>query len=260
MVVVPVDVSRAAIDGQLGPVRGWFESGDRNANDFDQHGFTLLYRVFQRGVAAPTRNQLVRYLVARGADVNLPMFTHDPKYTYLHQGMEAWDSERVDILLELGADVAAKDGRGRTPLESALCQPYLHSALVSCCFNVAILHKMLREGASLEFLVHDVSPEGYLRALIEGVPNLDIRLSDDDVAEGVREINAGIDLISAVREDGSYRAYLRRPHKALLRIRSLRARRRANPDATPPHIARLLDPAFPREIAWGILTYWLDAG
>jgi len=82
-----------------------------------------------------------------------------------------------------------------------------------------------------------------------------------DVAARCREIRAGIDLISGVRKEGSYRAYLVREKKELMRIRSLRARGRAHATAaTPREIARLLDPAFPREIAWSVLSYWQDTG
>jgi len=189
--------------------------------------------------------------------------------------MLEWNEASIDLLLELGADATANLN---TPLEYVLSNSDERNF---CYFNVAVLAKLLRAGASLEFLAagRRRSPEGHLRYLIEdGRPgafalewreehevNSDHEVESDfeelDVDERVREITAGIDLLAGVREDGSYRNYLRRPHKALLRIRSLRARGRANAvDATPPHVAHLLDPAFPNEIAWNVLTYYRDAG
>ena len=279
--VVPEDVRNAAYAGRFDAVRAWFDSGDAgDPNDLDQHGESLLFHAFEgssRGtgvfVSAPEFPALVSFLVARGADVNLQsQRAPHAGVSCLHRAMLAWNVSTVDLLLKHGADVTLKDDRGLTPLEHGFSD-CLEDEDVFCHFNVAILRKLLRAGASLDFLVagitngehpFGVSPDGYLRALIEvGVPGLSLgdAYGGLNVERRVREINEGIDLIAGVRRDGSYRAYLRRPHMVLLRIRSLRAHRRAHATAaTTLYVACVLDPALPREIAWGILSFWRDAG
>ena len=66
-------------------------------------------------------------------------------------------------------------------------------------------------------------------------------------------------LLHAVTDAGGWRDYVRAPRRALLRLRSLRARGRAQPTAaTPEHAKRLLDPNLPNELLGKILTYWQD--
>ena len=275
--VVPEDIWNAAFEGHVAPVQAWLDSGG-DPSDVDETGFTLIYRALQQQVMTPGRSAVVRLVVARGADIcqvsaNFPL-------SPLHQAMLEWNEASIDLLLELGADATVNPNG---PLEYAFYSygtdmptklGFIPRDGIFQYFNVAVLAKLLRAGASLDF-----SAAGHLRYLIEdGRPgafalewreeheiNSDHEVESDfeelDVDERVREITAGIDLLAGVREDGSYRNYLRRPHKALLRIRSLRARGRANAvDATPPHVAHLLDPAFPNEIAWNVLTYYRDAG
>ena len=113
--VVPEAVWGAAYNGLLAPVQAWFDSGDRDANDLDQYRIPLLHRAFQSELfqtrwEAAKRADVVRYLVARGADVNrssqLEFFNHG---SYLHIVTSRWAEEDVQLLLELGADIAAKD-------------------------------------------------------------------------------------------------------------------------------------------------------
>ena len=114
--VVPEAVWGAAYNGLLAPVQAWFDSGDRDANDLDQYRIPLLHRAFQSELfqtrwEAAKRADVVRYLVARGADVNrssqLEFFNHHG--SYLHIVTSRWAEEDVQLLLELGADIAAKD-------------------------------------------------------------------------------------------------------------------------------------------------------
>ncbi|HVV85739.1 MAG TPA: ankyrin repeat domain-containing protein [Kofleriaceae bacterium] len=60
-------------------------------------------------------DELARWLVARGADVNAPDAGGD---TPLHARARDWRA-RIDVLLELGADVHATNRRGDTPLHVA---------------------------------------------------------------------------------------------------------------------------------------------
>ena len=265
--VVPHDVWNAAVDGQLAPVQAWFDSGERDANDVDSHGRTLIYRALQMsrgGMPRHQRNAIVRLVVAQGADVNVNQASSrgaDVRiFSYLHQAMKKWNEGDVDLLLELGADATVNpDG----PLEYAFTA-YQSTYFLFIFFSVAVLRKLLRAGASLDFMVADQRLRHAIvvnRSEDYAQPNTPLYARFIDVDERVREITAGIDLIAGVRQDGSYRAYLRRPHKLLLRIRSLRARGRAHATrAAEPYVARLLDPSLPSGPVWGILTFWRDAG
>ena len=62
------------------------------------------------------------------------------------------------------------------------------------------------------------------------------------------------ELIAGVREHGSYKRYLRVPHRKFLRLRSLLVRRRAiTKDNCLERIARL-----PNGACWKVLSYWRE--
>ena len=63
------------------------------------------------------------------------------------------------------------------------------------------------------------------------------------------------ELIAGVREHGSYKRYLRAPHRQFLRLRSLLVRRRAiTKDNCLERIARL-----PNGACWHVLSYLWEA-
>ena len=61
-------------------------------------------------------------------------------------------------------------------------------------------------------------------------------------------------LIAGVREHGSYKRYLRAPHREFLRFRSLLVRGRAETNELHEKIARL-----PNGACWKVLSYWREA-
>ena len=141
--VVPEDIWNAAFEGHVAPVQAWLDSGG-DPSDVDETGFTLIYRALQQQVMTPGRSAVVRLVVARGADIcqvsaNFPL-------SPLHQAMLEWNEASIDLLLELGADATANLN---TPLEYVLSNSDERNF---CYFNVAVLAKLLRAGASLEFL------------------------------------------------------------------------------------------------------------
>ena len=62
------------------------------------------------------------------------------------------------------------------------------------------------------------------------------------------------ELIAGVRAHGSYKRYLRAPHREFLRFRSLLVRGRAETNELHEKIARLPDGA-----CWKVLSYWREA-
>ena len=75
----------------------------------------------------------------------------------------------------------------------------------------------------------------------------DPTLADDERFTKCREILAG------VREHGSYKRYLRAPHREFLRFRSLLVRGRAKTNGLHEKIARL-----PNGACWKVLSYWRE--
>ena len=61
------------------------------------------------------------------------------------------------------------------------------------------------------------------------------------------------ELIAGVREHGSYKRYLRAPHREFLRFRSLLVRGRAKTNGLNERIARL-----PNGACWKVLSYWRE--
>ena len=72
-------------------------------------------------------------------------------------------------------------------------------------------------------------------------------LADDEHFTKCREILAG------VNAQGSYKRYVRAPHREFLRFRSLLVRGRAKTNGLNERIARL-----PNGACWKVLSYWRE--
>ena len=77
------------------------------------------------------------------------------------------------------------------------------------------------------------------------------------------------ELIVGIQEDGSFKSFMRRPHREVLRLRSLVSRGRAKFARAPRGRLRcygaaredyaiefLVNPDIPKEIVWNILSFW----
>ena len=121
-----------------------------------------------------------------------------------------------------------------------------------------IVTALLRAGARLESIIEDqASGETHsaLWCLYQAIA-VGPDLTQDEYFTKTRE------LILGVYEDGSFKRFVRRPHRAVLRLRSLFARDRATPQKWSPRgydrraIEFLVKPDVPNEIVWNILSFW----
>lgn len=86
-----------------------------DVNAIDRGGRTPL-----RYALMTSRTDIARLLIDRGANVNIDISIRN-KFAYkaLHVAVMMGDREFVELLLEKGADVNAKDLQGQTPLQLA---------------------------------------------------------------------------------------------------------------------------------------------
>ena len=80
-----------------------------------------------------------------------------------------------------------------------------------------------------------------------------------------QKIEEKLRLVTAVRAAGSWKSYVRTPHKSLVVFRSLIARGRARPRPlwtrpTTHALVRLFDPSLPNGVFWHVLSYWRETG
>ena len=106
-----------------------------------------------------------------------------------------------------------------------------------------IMVALPRAGASLDRCEGEHSAEEMMQIYLTNDPPL----ADDEHFTKCREILAG------VREHGSYKRYLRAPHRQFLRLRSLLVRGRAKTNELHERIARL-----PNGACWKVLSYWRE--
>jgi hypothetical protein len=250
--VLPTEVGDAAQDGDRDRVMAWLNAGG-SINDVDGDGYTLLkccasgdldFQVIGDGQVA-----LARDLIGLGADVNIaavhrvqPAEAKNGSHTALHEvARKDRDGQAVlemlSLLLGAGANVNAKDLRnGNTPLYHAIIyqQPELCLAMIT---------KLLRAGASLDACHGDETAEDVLRWSESHRPNL----TGDEHWKRLRALVAG------VRKYGTYKKYMRTPHRDVLAVRGLAQRGKLRTDDPVLHfLARLGD----NGVVWHVLSFW----
>ena len=162
-------------------------------------------------------------------------------------------SAMVSLLLQAGARVNARtDDVGMTPLGQLLVE-------FDYCVDdedqddrrqvsrsgLDIMKLLLKAGASLDRCWGDRSAEELMQEFLSTRPHY----ANDESFARCREIVAG------VRAHGSYKAYVRDPHRQFLRLRSLLVRGRAKTDSRRlERIARL-----PNGACWHVLSYLWEA-
>ena len=248
---VPGRVAAAAGRGDLARVQSWLNNAGPGAVNYAcVDGYTCLLHSVSYNIRREDV-ELARFLISHGADVNL---CSSEGWAPLHFACSypvGPDSvAMISLLLQAGARVNARTCsevhawaslnviRDTTPL-GLLLQNY-DTALGMSNF-VGSMVALLRAGASLDRITSTGRPAEEVMGDHHG---------DVDEEDYIKCQT----LIAGVREHGSYKRYLRAPHREFLRFRSLLVRGRAvTRDLCLERIARLPDGA-----CWKVLSYWRE--
>ena len=252
--VLPDHVSQAARDGDIVVVEAYLdEAGPGAVSDKDQFGSPLLMLCMNSSIEE-RHVQCARMLIARGADVNIG---HSEDQLPLHYACYPGDCapSMVLLLLESGARVNARSNAEEemTPL-GQLIEDFDYKLWKN---NVAenrrrisrsgleIMKLLLKAGASLDRCKGEISAE----ACMEEFLSVHQAYANDEFFARCRELVAG------VRAYGTYKAYVREPHRQFLRMRSLLVRGRAKTDSRRlERLARL-----PNGACWHVLSFLWEA-
>ena len=244
--VLPIEIGDAAQDADRDRVIAWLDAGG-SINDVDEDGYTLVHScvcgdrdsayVDGRHVA------LLRQLIALGADVNIPTTRPGNRYgvyTALHEvarkyGQRQADLEMLSLLFRAGANVNARDSNDHTPL--FVCLPYPSE------LRTTLITELLRAGASLDACHGDEAAEDIMQRHESGRPSL---------AENEQWL-ATKRLVAGVRKYGTFKKYMRAPHRDVLTVRGLAQRGHlSTSDSVLNFLARLGD----NGVCWHILSFW----
>ena len=203
------------------------------------------------------RLALIRYLLARGADPNFGK----PMYLVAGSWCEEFRLRAGELLIDAGANLEAATEHGYTPLARALDLDNYN--------NMEFIRLLLRRGASLDFPGCNEMWMGLTRNTAETLMQSQLRWfamqGERRHERTTQKTEERLRLVTAVRAAGSWKSYLRTPHKSLLRLRSLLARGRARrrplwAQPTPHFLVRLFDPSLPNGVFWHALSYWRETG
>ncbi|CAH0377131.1 unnamed protein product [Pelagomonas calceolata] len=281
--MVPEDIGDAAQDAEndaeAARVKAWLDSGG-DVNDVDKDRYTLIHccAIGTRDRASEVTDahvSLARTLIALGADVNTTdTFGDTPLHNALANAWRgrAWQ-DMLKLLLQAKANPNARNNEDETPLQHAIAidQKYELSNPpldLRASRSLIALRLLLRAGAWLDHKERDEAASDGWKTLITaedimttlyGYNNEDEKVEEEN-DEAVVAIKA---LIAGVRKYGTYKRYMRAPHREFLAVRGLAQRgklavqlaitaRAARENPALNFIARLGD----NGVCWHILTYW----
>ena len=294
--IIPDEIMAAARVGDTQSVVRFLDEGGE-VNAVDARGATMLGESVLN-----SQVELCRVLIARGADPTSS--GHDgngrrltcPLWMAAHhanggewrplQGGGAWSAspsgELFQILMESGADLNVREmfflPHYPYPDESdsdsdhegfgsllAITLVYFGQTALHNSLSLEIVTTLLRAGARLESIVEDLvtgfdySASWCLNWALADRPEL----AHDEHFIKARE------LIIGVQQDGSFKRYVRRPHRAVLRLRSLFSRGRATPPcaircrrlrcygaARQDYAMEFLVKLGDNGVVWNILSFW----
>ena len=256
--VLPDDIALALSEGDLDTVEAYFEDDSDGARDVDicaeGHPFTPLMQCARGNDDELTLGnvEVARYLLSRGASVDKRTLTGQTALLIACYTSHGTVTEMVSLLLSAGADPNARNNFGRTPLNAHV--EFCQTPSVEC------VTALLRGGASLD-RVRVRSWDGHEFAFEE------TRSPDSDEEPETRDIfwPAVRALAAGVRRNGSFKRYLREPHREVLLLRGLamrghfvprrRTRGTAEWTAATAFLARLGD----NGVVWNVLSFWRAA-
>ena len=260
---LPHTVADAAERGDLQAVKAWLARPFSRIDAVDNHEWTLLHHtcLTDPPVITADHEALAEYLLSRGASVN-----HGDA-SVLHCAVarhcRSHPTDMVGLLLRAGADVDARDFHDESPLAWAISNFRHVGANLTERELMRALEctvQLLRYGASLaDGFYHPERWEGscslddfleFQTTRSPGLTSTKQWIECRAILDGVRAAGSW----RAFRDDKTnpWRAYERVPRKAVLRLRSLVARKRAK--TTNPLFNTLF--ACPNEIVWHVLGFW----
>mmetsp|Transcript_27177 Transcript_27177/g.81980 ORF Transcript_27177/g.81980 Transcript_27177/m.81980 type:complete len:257 (+) Transcript_27177:1489-2259(+) len=236
--------SKDGADSALEALKAWLGT-QPDVEERDAGDETLIIRACDSSFT-----EAAEILIAHGANVNA--VAHYDGCTPLQIICHTDGTDRIErirlasLFVSSGADVNQYTDRQPEP-------PIIMLSRLDP--NLEMLTIFLRAGASPNALTRKgVDLVSLLAEESRHFANLPY--DNPDIQARISHLDACRDLVLAVREAGSWRDYCRGPHRALLRLRSLRARGRAlSTPATPRHVELLLT-ALPDGVLWNVLTFW----
>jgi len=299
--IIPDEIMAAARVGDTQSVVRFLDEGGE-VNAVDARGATMLGES-----VINSHVELCRVLIARGADptssghdgngrrLTCPLWmaahhANGGEWRPLQGGGAAWSAspsgELFQILMESGADLNAREMfflpyphvRDPYPDESdsdsdhegfgsllAITLVYFGQTALHNSLSLEIVTTLLRAGARLESIVEDLatgfdySASWCLNWALADRPGL----AQDEYFIKTRE------LILGIQEDGSFKRFMRRPHREILRLRSLFSRGRATPPcaircrrlrcygaARQDYAMEFLVKLPDNGVLWNILSFW----
>ena len=252
--VLPDHIVQAAKDGDIAVVEAFLDAEPGAINDRDEEWDLTLLMASMNSSITERHVWFARRLIVRGADVNIGNI--EDKLP-LHYACYPGDcsSTMVSLLLASGARVNARtdEGEDLTPLGQLIEEFDYNLWKNEAAENrkrisrsgLEIMKLLLKAGASIDRCQGDRSAEAAMQGFLSCRPSY---VNDESFAR-CRELVAG------VRAHGSYKAYVREPHRRFLRMRSLLVRGRAKTDSRRiERIARL-----PNGACWHVLSYLWEA-
>ena len=250
---LPREIVTAVQDNNVPTVQAWLDQG-HDVNTFDSTGHALLHHAALR----PFRRDVVVLLLARGADPDLqctrgnnvnPLFLASVNAAILptnREEEEAW-LDIIDNLISHGARTDSCDLGGFSMLA---CVVGYSGASLSACLRLGIIGRLLRAGASLDNCVRGAPIEASIRQTeLHGSGGR----TPADVADDA-SFAAGKAFIAEFRAaGGTWKKWLRAPHRDVIRLRSLLVRKRATTsDPVLAFVFRLGD----NGVFWTLLGFW----
>ena len=252
--VLPDHIVQAAKDGDIAVVEAFLDAEPGAINDRDEEWDLTLLMASMNSSITERHVWFARRLIVRGADVNIGNI--EDKLP-LHYACYPGDcsSTMVSLLLASGARVNARtdEDEDLTPL-GQLIEEFDYNLWKNeeaenrrriSRSGLEIMKLLLKAGASVDRCQRDLSAEAAMQGFLSRRPHY----ANDESFTKCRELVAG------VRAYGTYRAYVREPHRHFLRVRSLLVRGRAKTDSRRlERIARL-----PNGACWHVLSYLWEA-
>ena len=284
--VLPADVATAAESGDVDAVRTWLDSqpdgGRERINEHDEYGATLLIACVMHANHPDRRVALARLLLERGADVNRCAADvhndHMGQASPLHCAAKTTaflaNSQMLPLLIAAGGNLKARTSSGGDGyIETPLGRLLRYLGYTGSTFQAGIVRPglpgavsaLLRGGAELdEICVRAVSGASYMSAEyllqqardhINSIPGTNPAI----IAGANENFNEVRKMIEGVRGAGSWKAYIRRPHKDVCAVRGLVTKGFLAPPGGGSKYERAI--AFvvkqgDNGIVWKVLSYW----